>query len=229
MTPVDTITVANIPLDIYKGPLGISCSGGSDSSLLLYLLMKHSSDKLHIFTTGNNDRNRYNVLVANNVIEKCIQLTGNSNIEHHSSYCKTQTPANLWPKLRTYLSDVNVIYTGLTANPPKEITDTFGIEITEPARNTGLRTTLNNDELIPNRYWCTPWTNINKKIIAEMYKELNLLDSLFPITRSCEYEANWYKHSLLMTKGVPAPGIGHCNECWWCKERKWGFNNVKRC
>jgi len=34
---------------------------------------------------------------------------------------------------------------------------------------------------------------------------------------------------LLMTKGVPDPGIGHCNECWWCKERKWGFNNVKRC
>ena len=102
MNPLNNITVANTTLNIYPGPIGISCSGGCDSSLLLYLLMKHSSDKLHIFTTGNNDRNRYNVIVANNIIEKCIQLTGNSNIEHHSSYCKTQTPENLWPKLQKY-------------------------------------------------------------------------------------------------------------------------------
>ena len=227
MNPLNNITVANTTLNIYKGPIGISCSGGADSSLLLYLLMQYSSDKLHIFTTGNNDRNRYNVIVANNIIEKCIQLTGNSNIEHHSSYCKTQTPENLWPKLQKYhvilnneQNPINIIYTGLSANPPEEITNAFGMETTQTARNSNeQRDTLNIDESIPNKYWCTPWTNINKKVIAKMYKELNLLDSLFPITRSCEYE-NIFEH----LKDVPDPGIGHCNNCWWCQERKWAFN-----
>jgi len=60
-----------------------------------------------------------------------------------------------------------------------------------------------------------------------MYKELNLLDSLFPITRSCEYDIYWQTNSEEWKKDVPDPGIGHCNKCWWCKERKWGFNNVK--
>ena len=221
MTPLNTITVANINLNIYRGPIGISCSGGTDSSVLLYLLMKHSPDKLHIFTTGNNDRNRYNVIVANNVIEKCIQLTGNSNIEHHTSYCKTQTPDNLWPKLQKYHTQeqIDVIYTGITANPPKEVIDTFGVETTQTTRDDNTkRKTLEVDELRSHKYWYMPWTNINKKIMAKIYKELNLLDSLFPVTRSCEYETNWFDR-----KHIPDPGIGHCNECWWCKERKWGF------
>ena len=77
MTPLNNITVANTTLNIYEGPIGVSCSGGADSSLLLYLLMKYSSDKLHIFTTGNNDRNRYNVIVANNIVHNIKVLCYN--------------------------------------------------------------------------------------------------------------------------------------------------------
>ena len=27
-----------------------------------------------------------------------------------------------------------------------------------------------------------------------------------------------------VVEDVPNPGIGHCNNCWWCQERKWAFN-----
>lgn len=54
----------------------------------------------------------------------------------------------------------------------------------------------------------TPFHRIDKKVIAGMYEELNLLETLFPLTRSCE------NNNLLE---------GHCGECWWCEERLWAF------
>ena len=54
-----------------------------------------------------------------------------------------------------------------------------------------------------------------------MYKEANLLDELYPITRSCEYDptSNYFKN-------IKNPGIGHCGKCWWCEERKWAFGTL---
>ena len=127
---IDSISPAGVNLDIYEGPIGVSCSGGADSSILLYHLMREVTDKIYIFSTGNNQRSRYNVTAATRVVEKLIQLTGNSNIEHHLSYCEIQTREELFPKLAFYLDNnvTNIIYTGITSNPPKEVSDTFKLE-----------------------------------------------------------------------------------------------------
>jgi 7-cyano-7-deazaguanine synthase in queuosine biosynthesis len=53
--------------------------------------------------------------------------------------------------------------------------------------------------------------NFNKQDIAEVFKKLDLLDTLFPLTKSCEKK----------TMAVDDP---HCKTCWWCLERQWGFN-----
>lgn len=53
-----------------------------------------------------------------------------------------------------------------------------------------------------------PYYNLNKKDLAKMYEDQGLMDSLFPVTRSCEDD------NLL---------TGHCGKCWWCCERKWAF------
>jgi tRNA(Ile)-lysidine synthase TilS/MesJ len=50
--------INNFNLELLEGPIGISCSGGADSSLLLYLLMKHSKEKIHIFTSVSNFKQR---------------------------------------------------------------------------------------------------------------------------------------------------------------------------
>ena len=52
------------------------------------------------------------------------------------------------------------------------------------------------------------------KKTSNLYKEYNLIDSLFVYTRSCEWEA----------QNVKDPKLGHCGICWWCQERAWGFS-----
>ena len=39
-----------------------------------------------------------------------------------------------------------------------------------------------------------------------------LLDSLFPLTYSCEGSIEATKHHTQ-----------HCKKCWWCQERYWAF------
>lgn len=207
------LNLSGINLKIYEGPIGISCSGGVDSSLLLYFLMKYSKNKIYIFSTGNKARQFKNITVTNNVIQKCIELTGNMNIEHHSTFCDHQTLSNIFDKLDYYRKNklINIFYTGITANPPKYITDTFIEEVSEVDRDpTIMREVLHN-----NNKAYTPWINIDKKKLAQIYKEYNLIDSLFVHTRSCEWE----------TQNVQDPKLGHCGICWWCQERTWGFPN----
>ena len=218
MKILKSVDVSGVNLDIYRGPVGISCSGGADSSILLYNLMKHCEDKIYIFSTGNNQRNRYNVSIATKVVERCIQLTGNSNIEHHISYCEVQSFETLFSKLRHYIDNdiIKMLYTGITANPPISVTDTFKLKITETAREPGLE-----KPFITNGIAYTPLINVDKSIIAKMYNEENLIEDLYSITRSCEYDptSNYFTN-------IEDPVLGHCGECWWCEERKWAFRRL---
>lgn len=188
---------------VIDGPIGVSCSGGADSSILLYLLMKNTNHKIYVFTTGNNQKNRKNVEAACRVVEKCIQLTGNSNIEHHISYTEVQSWETTFPKLEMYLlmGLINCVYTGITSNPPRE----------ELASNVEV----NRSPDVEKRVWylgnhvCSPFYNIDKKQIRQLYIQAGILDDLFPLTRSCE-----------TTEDI---GLNHCGQCWWCKEREWAF------
>ena len=58
----------------------------------------------------------------------------------------------------------------------------------------------------------SPLINHNKKSVAKLYKALGVLDTLYPVTRSCETDEH--------------PG-SHCGKCWWCGERKWAFGYLE--
>ena len=62
------------------------------------------------------------------------------------------------------------------------------------------------------RHYINPVINVNKKWEAEAYKDKNLLDSLFPLTYSCEGSIEDTKYHTQ-----------HCKRCWWCQERFWAF------
>ena len=55
-----------------------------------------------------------------------------------------------------------------------------------------------------------PFTNMNKKEIANMYRKENLHE-LYKLTISCESRNDI--------------GPVHCDDCWWCMERKWAFGD----
>ena len=217
-------------------------SGGADSAILLYHLMKHSKDKIHIFSLGNNDKRRLNLSIATQVVEKCIQLTGNINIEHHINYCETQTLNSLLVMPKQFIEEkrIKIVYNGVTANPPKKVLDTFKRESLElDHRDPNVERdvlssyqlslvfdrdpNVERDVLSVDDIWYSPWTNIDKKIIASMFKEENLIETLFSITRSCAYEPtlHWFRDH------AKDPGLGHCGICWWCEEREWAFGRLQ--
>jgi 7-cyano-7-deazaguanine synthase in queuosine biosynthesis len=201
-----TVTVANIDVDIHSDGIGISCSGGADSSLLLYLLMKHAECPIHIFTCANEYKKYSSINSSINVIKKCIELTDNKNIFHHTHFVEQQTTDNFY--LYSHFKLIKILYTAITKNPPVEITSKFKENSTEDwERNPDQHRDLYHR----NNSIYTPFHRVDKKSIAEMYKELNLLDTLFPLTRSCE--------NIMLTEG-------HCGECWWCEERLWGFGRL---
>ena len=224
MKIVKSISCAETNLDIYDGPVGIMVSGGADSAILLYYLMKYSTSTIHVYTEGSNHKFRRNTIIAPRVVEKCIQLTNNINVIHHINYKETSTGESLYVNPTSAVDNglVQVVYEGVTMNPPKDIAENLAPELEfdtvlqerrSPSRH---HKSFHSD----NKFYM-PWSNTDKQGIAKMYKEENLIDSLFPVTRSCEWDpavpSKWYYN-------IKDPELGHCGACWWCKEREWAFN-----
>ena len=216
MKIVKSISCAGTNLNIYDN-VGVMVSGGVDSAILLYYQMKHSTSTIHIYTEGSNTKFRRNTIIAPRVVEKCIQLTDNINVIHHINYNKASTWESLYvnPTSAIDKGTVQIVYEGVTMNPPDDIAKKFAPEL-----ESGIgRDIAGNNELFhsDNKFYM-PWANTDKRGIAQMYREENLIDSLFSVTRSCEYDptADYFNN-------IKDPELGHCGQCWWCKEREWGF------
>ena len=197
-------------VDIPDGPIGICCSGGVDSSLLLYILMANCTDTIHIFTLSNDRKGRANAVIVPKVIERCIQLTGNLNVIQHSYYAADQIENTLFDVPREYLKNktISCIFFAITANPPTDVV--FTAQGSEQSNRDPLTI---KKEIEYDGFLYQPFVNKDKKTIADIYKQLNLMETLFPVTRSCEQigKLEYYDH---------------CGKCWWCEERQWGFGRV---
>lgn len=206
--------VCDIEFEVFDSINGVVVSGGADSALLLYFLLKYATNPLHIFTLSSQYKGTTNSKQAVDVVSNCAKLTGNYNFEHHINYIPgVQDLEKLFYFPKKIISE-GYIYTGITANPPKSVTDTF----TTPPTETYARDPTVVRPIIAKNYY-RPWTNIDKKKIAEIYREYNLIESLFPLTRSCEYVPSTINK-------IPDLGTDHCGQCWGCQERKWGFGMV---
>jgi 7-cyano-7-deazaguanine synthase in queuosine biosynthesis len=206
-----------VRLDLRNGPVGIMLSGGVDSAILLYYLMRYTTDTIHIYTTGSNLKFRRNSIIAPRVVEKCIELTGNNNVVHHIHYDESATDTSMIdaPQEDIDKQKINIVYDGTTMNPPDDIASKF-----TPAIDFDYTRKDSADNVMTYRddKFYMPWANTDKKGIARMYRDENLIESLLPITRSCEYDP-----TCEYFDNVKDPGLEHCGECWWCKEREWGY------
>jgi 7-cyano-7-deazaguanine synthase in queuosine biosynthesis len=202
---MNNVKILNTYINLHDSPIGISLSGGVDSSLLLYILMSHVNEPIKIFTCSSKRKLYATSISSANVIKKCIELTGKNNISHHIHYVDEQTLETLfYPE---QFNTIKVLYTAITSTPPTEVTDNFLSVLTEKDRDPNIKKHFYSKKLD----FYSPFVNIDKLEIYKMYKELNLLDTLFPVTRSCE--------SLDISEG-------HCGRCWWCEERLWAFKKL---
>lgn len=207
--------IKDVYLEIPNGPLGVLVSGGADSAILLYHLLQNTDSTLHIFSIANADKMFTTAKTCIEVIGKCAELTNNFNFIQHTRYVTLQDKTNLFETAHSYIQNgtINYLYTGVTKNPPDEVVATFNIVTTE---NNERNPNFIRPTKVGTSYY--PWTNIDKKDIHALYAKYNLLETLFPLTRSCEWRYPMGK--------VKDPGTGHCGECWWCKERAWGFGKL---
>lgn len=138
-----------------------------------------------------------------------LTLSGPCNYEEQD-FCR-------YAAIRKAYYDYGILscFDGVTKNPPKEVSDSF-------RRKYDIERSMddfNKSEImflkLNNGYKLTmfkPLINIDKKGVKQLYDHFNLTDSLFNLTRSCVAEQKI--------------GDQPCGDCWWCKERLWGFEKI---
>lgn len=207
-----TFKVADVEFTLPVGPVGVLASGGADSSIVLYLLMKYSDQPIHILTLSNAKKNYTNSFIVPNIINWCIKKTGNNNIVYHNWFAEEQTQTSLSTLPTKLLSNktIKTLYIGDTCYPSDEINHAFAANGYDVFQDKNDR---NPNTVRPTSIACFyyPFTNYNKKKIAQVYIKENVME-LFDLTRSCE------SFDLINT--------GHCGKCWWCQERFWAFGKL---
>lgn len=198
----------NISIQLHNGPVGISFSGGADSSLLVYLAMTQLSVPIHLITTTVIDRQNSHEKTAKAVANKLIEITGRTDIHYH--YNRQQdtstgidTLFDLCKKLLYKDRVVNSILTGITANPPIQVLKKFNnTAVVDLGRRAAITRSVKR-----GAGWYNPLTNLNKQDICRLYNDHGILDTVFPLTKSCSTDYN------------EPP----CGKCWFCEEREWGL------
>jgi len=200
-------------------PIGVSVSGGADSALLLYLLMSVHKNKMYICTVAAADKFERNAKRTPSIIEYCSNATGFTNYEHRLRHIPHQTLENLNEDLSSLLDSntISCFYNGATANPPADVVESF---ISKDGPVDDRTPDGNRPEILFDGKVRLPFANIDKRGIANLYREHNLLD-LFDLTSSCEWQDDTMKHLPDID-----PTVEQCGYCWWCEERQWGFGRL---
>lgn len=190
--------------------IGLSMSGGADSTLLCYLIAK-SIDEKELNTTII-PYNGYDVSLPHDSL-KLLEII---------NYIQTKFPnVDLkWPistvfdskgvdikneylrPMRDHMFDkgyFDFLMIGINLGPPIEVQESF------PSIKRLEGHTLDKQLKGPDKN--LPFVNVDKRWIIQCYKDLNLLE-LYNKTSSCLHSD---------------PG---CGNCWWCYERNWAEKEV---
>lgn len=191
--------------------VGLRISGGADSSIVGYMLGKFIVEerpdiKIIPITTIHAEK-PFQEIYSKKVINFLRKEFGEIFLEHQINTAKDGTfYVTAQDDLTSHARDnfgMYVFYHGVTSNPPADVLKEFDMPGPDDNRNGKNFPTRKRGVRLP-------LANINKKGVAELYETLGVMDSLYPITRSCE------EYTL-------GPFEAHCKKCWWCKERYWGF------
>lgn len=207
-----TVALGPYSIDIHNRA-GVVVSGGADSSILLYIMMKYSTTPLTVYTLASKEKFRSAARVSSNVIDKCMELTGQTTVYHKLIYVDRQNNDLLFEQASQDLrnNQIKIIYTGLTKLPPLPVLEGFKNTVDNYIMEERNPNKQYNEYTVNNKCYM-PFYNLDKRQIFEIYQQFDLVDDLFPITRSCE--------SLRQS-------TGHCGECWWCEERQWAFGRLE--
>jgi 7-cyano-7-deazaguanine synthase in queuosine biosynthesis len=240
------ITHANQTIEFFTDPslpsipkhIALSISGGLDSASLLFLICKHYPQIKVSPIIGIDAYAKFDALCAFDIIECMKDRFPNHNIldnqsftfDHRDPYWMEKANDLHNKDMATALAPEGTskniqmseaiariraeikyewIVMGTTANPPDDYMKKHGFyDKAEHVRNEPH----NRKTFVGNLY--TPYINVNKRFVAGVYKENDLMDELYPYTSSCVGSPKQTEY-----------GTVACGTCFWCHERKWGFED----
>lgn len=193
--------------------VGMRISGGADSAILAYMLatyVKQQAPHLTIHPiTCTNPAKPYQQEFAATVIAKIEELVGIKFATHQTlvlagvgSYADEQV-ALLNRLYAERVIDCHIM--GETMNPPQSVMDTWDGDSDgmPPERN------ISGPVIDTKGVGLRPLRQYHKQSVYDLYMHFDVLDTLFPLTRSCE--------------SLTFDFSSHCADCAFCKERFWGF------
>lgn len=233
--------VIDLP-DSYKN-VGIKMSGGADSSIIAYMLFKLVKEQrpditLHAITM-NHPEKAFQVPFAKQVIEWLenhfgIKI-GSHSVSLGTMYGDYSDDQEILMHQAYKLYDLDCHFLGVTCNPFDYQTHPTLVEkwkFRDIERDNSFSPTQKGLVSDGNAYQPTakivylmpdnanqpvdsirPFHSVDKKAVAEIYQHFRLMDTLFPLTRSCEKETTDFSQ--------------HCGKCWWCGEREYGFGRLQ--
>jgi hypothetical protein len=199
-------------VDLPLGSIGVVFSGGADSAMVLYQLLAQTDQPITLFTVAVKDRDYSHACCVFDLVTWYNQQFPNriQSIEFDVWSDSAQGIRNLFrrPSVAFARRKVGSMFTGITAHPPKQQHEQFVNYARAFEWQERDPLTVRPIERSPR--WFTPYTNLNKQDLAELYHDNHLMDSLFPLTRSCS----------------SGEGFTHCGHCWFCEERLWAFGRL---
>ena len=58
----------DLEIELPEGPIGVSVSGGADSAILLYFLMKYHKHKIYITTLADRSKMKFPILIGRKML-----------------------------------------------------------------------------------------------------------------------------------------------------------------
>lgn len=198
--------------------IGLSMSGGADSTLLCVLVAKTIDQKgLNSIIQPYNGYDTWapldsaglpkiityiRTLFPNVRINWPVSVVFDTNGDHEKDKNTYIRPFVHNLINREY---VDFIIPGISSGPPIEVQEKFGIkDHTAIQRIPGYRLWNEVENANDKR---APFKNVDKRFMLQCYKDFGLKE-LFDMTQSCTHPA------------------GNCGKCWWCKEREWASQEV---
>lgn len=143
--------------------IGISCSGGADSAILLYAMVKDGMRPRIFFIEKANSKLDALQLCVDYVNNKfgtalAIEIIGRADSAH-----------NIRPDIIALAANVDYLYTGVTQNPPATIN---GLAPNRPSPNQA-----------PSKF-VMPFINLDKRASISLYTLFDVKDLLY-LTYTC--------------------------------------------
>ena len=211
-----------IDLPKHVTQLGLKISGGADSAIVSYMIAKYVIEERPDITiypiTAVASTKPFQQIFSDKVLRKVEEMTGIKFATHQFRTIDSSTVENYISQQADLVEDVYQKYalqyhfSGLTAHPSAEdAPELFDGKHRVPG-SYGENDMDRTKATVKKSNTFRPLINVDKKGVAEHYTRLGVLEDLFPLTRSCE--------------DVTFDFTEHCGDCWFCRERKWGFGRL---